>query len=102
MNNPVMIQKLDLQDNIHHDVLFIAATRSVIGWTAAAHSIRVYFHQGEALILHSKVCAYTNILIYIYTYIISYVHAICMYDILTNIILHSRTGWGRTTIRTTT
>ena len=44
-----------LQDNIHHDVLFIAATRSVIGWTAAAHSIRVYFHQGEALILHSKV-----------------------------------------------
>lgn len=44
-----------MQDNIHHDVLFIAATRSVIGWTAAAHSIRVYFHQGEALILHSKV-----------------------------------------------
>ena len=43
-----------MQDNIHHDVMFIAATRSVIGWTAAAHSIRVYFHQGEALILHSK------------------------------------------------
>ncbi len=44
-----------LQDNVHHDVLFIAATKSVIGWTAATNSIRIYFHQGEALILHSKV-----------------------------------------------
>ena len=42
---------LALQDNIHHDVLFIAATRSVIGWTAAAHSIRVYFHQVGIIII---------------------------------------------------
>lgn len=43
-----------MQDNCHHDVLFITSTKAVIGWTAQPNSIRVYFHQGEALILHSK------------------------------------------------
>ena len=30
------------------------ATKAVIGWTALQNSIRIYFHQGEAIILHSK------------------------------------------------
>ncbi len=42
------------QENLHHDVLFLTATKSVIGWTALQNSIRIYFHQGEAIILHSK------------------------------------------------
>ena len=33
---------------------FILATKAVIGWTALQNSIRIYFHQGEAIILHSK------------------------------------------------
>ncbi|CAF2740676.1 Signal-induced proliferation-associated 1-like protein 3,Signal-induced proliferation-associated 1-like protein 1,Signal-induced proliferation-associated protein 1,Signal-induced proliferation-associated 1-like protein 2 [Lepeophtheirus salmonis] len=41
-------------DNVHRDVMFVTTTRSILGWTALANSIRIYFHQGEALILHSK------------------------------------------------
>ena len=36
---------LVVQDNSHHDVLFITANQAVIGWTAAQASIRIYFHQ---------------------------------------------------------
>ena len=36
---------LVVQDNSHHDVLFITANKAVIGWTAAHTSIRIYFHQ---------------------------------------------------------
>jgi len=63
-----------VQDNLHRDILFLVATKSVIGWTALQNSIRIFFHQvikntiqlnvkkiynlcnlqGEALILHSK------------------------------------------------
>ena len=36
-------------------ILFLpSATKAVIGWTALQNSIRIYFHQGEAIILHSK------------------------------------------------
>lgn len=37
-----------------HEILFITAVGSVIGWTATPKFIRVYFHQGEAVIIHSK------------------------------------------------
>ena len=43
-----------IQDNTHHDNLFLTATTSVVGWTALQNSIRIYYHQGEAIILHSK------------------------------------------------
>ena len=45
-----------VQDNgPRHDVLFVVSTKSIIGWTIIRQSsIRIYFHQGEALILHSK------------------------------------------------
>ncbi len=43
-----------VQDNSHHDVIFVTATKAVIGWTNTQTSIRIYFHQGEALIVHSK------------------------------------------------
>ena len=43
-----------IQDNTHHDNLFLTATKSVVGWTALQNSIRIYYHQGEAIILHSK------------------------------------------------
>merc|ERR1719273_1984991 len=43
-----------IQDNLNHDTLFLTSTKSVIGWTALPNSIRIYFHQGEAIILHSK------------------------------------------------
>ena len=43
-----------IQDNLHTDILFATATKSIIGWTAFANSIRIYFHMGEALVLHSK------------------------------------------------
>ena len=43
-----------VQDNYHHDVLYITSTKAVIGWTASQNSIRIYVHQGEALVIHSK------------------------------------------------
>ncbi len=43
-----------VQDSCHHDILFLVSTRTVIGWTCSQNSARIYFHQGEALILHSK------------------------------------------------
>ena len=45
-----------VQDNgPKHDILFVVSTKSIIGWTIIRQSsIRIYFHQGEALILHSK------------------------------------------------
>ena len=45
-----------VQDNgPRHDILFVVSTKSIIGWTIIRQSsIRIYFHQGEALILHSK------------------------------------------------
>lgn len=45
---------LIVQDNYHHDVLFITSTKTIIGWTLSQSFIRIYFHQGEALIIHSK------------------------------------------------
>ena len=42
------------QDNQHNNVLFITSTKAVIGWTPAPNCIRIYFHQGEALVFHSK------------------------------------------------
>ena len=45
-----------VQDNgPRHDILFVISTKCIIGWTIIRQtSIRIYFHQGEALILHSK------------------------------------------------
>jgi hypothetical protein len=34
-----------VQDNLHRDILFLTATKSVIGWTALQNSIRIFFHQ---------------------------------------------------------
>ncbi|XP_059096589.1 signal-induced proliferation-associated 1-like protein 2 isoform X2 [Tigriopus californicus] len=45
---------LVIQESHQHEVLFITAAKSVLGWTVTPNSIRIYFHQGEALILHSK------------------------------------------------
>ena len=33
-----------VQDNCHHDTLFLTASKSIIGWTALPNSIRIYFH----------------------------------------------------------
>ncbi len=34
--------------------VFRSLSRTIIGWTCGQNSVRIYFHQGEALILHSK------------------------------------------------
>ena len=33
-----------VQDNCHHDTLFLTASKSIIGWSALPNSIRIYFH----------------------------------------------------------
>jgi len=43
-----------IQDNNHHDILFVAPCKSILGWTATHNSIRIFYHQGECVILHSK------------------------------------------------
>jgi hypothetical protein len=38
-----------VQDNLHRDILFLTATKSVIGWTALQNSIRIFFHQVKVI-----------------------------------------------------
>lgn len=41
-----------IQDNAHREVVFICATKSVIGWTAMQNSLRLYYHQ-------VKICSFS-------------------------------------------
>jgi len=43
-----------IQDNTHRDILFITPCKSILGWSATNNSIRIFYHQGECVIIHSK------------------------------------------------